>query len=322
MLWILIAAAVIALAVLIAAYVCFRIAFYVPEGQGKSKEEYPIPDGEIYEPFRDTMVGWIKKTRTLEHDDVYITSFDGLRLHGRYYECAPGAPIELMFHGYRGEAERDLCGGVLRCFAIGRNVLIVDQRACGDSEGNVISFGINERRDCLRWVDYLIKRFGGDVKIILTGISMGASTVLMAGGEKLPDNVVMILADCGFTSAKDIIYKTIREMKLPPKLAYPFVKLGARIFGHFDVDETSAIEAVKRCRLPIIFVHGESDDFVPCDMSRRLHATCKTPKALLTVPQAGHGLAYIMDSDAYFDMLCRFCNQQGLPTAVDKSRIL
>ncbi len=320
MLWILLAAALLGAAVVVTAYVCYRIAFYAPRNE-TSGEEYPIPEGEIYEPFRDTMVRWIKETRALPYDDVYITSHDGLRLHGRYFECVPGAPIELMLHGYRGNAERDLSGGVQRCFAIGRNVLLIDQRACGESEGNVISFGINERKDCRLWIDYLLHRFGSDVTIILTGISMGASTVLMVGGEKLPDNVVMILADCGFTSAKDIIHKTIRDMKLPPVLAYPFVKLGARLFGHFNLDECSAIEAVKKCPLPVIFVHGAADDFVPCDMSRRLYEACNSPKTFLAVPGAGHGLAYIVDSDAYFEMLCSFCNAHGLPTQVDKSKV-
>ena len=105
----------------------------------------------------------------------------------------------------------------------------------------VITFGIKEHRDCLSWVDYMVKRWP-DRKIILTGISMGAATVVMAAGEPLPENVIGVLADCGYTSPKEIICEVIRQMKLPPKLSYPFVKLGAKIFGKFDLEEITPVE--------------------------------------------------------------------------------
>ena len=121
-------AAFLAVAVLVISYVCFRMAFYVSEKNKKPKEEYPIPKGEIYEPYRDKMVGWIKEVRAMPCEEFHIRSFDGLRLRGKYYEYAPGAIIEIMFHGYRGSAERDMCGGVQRCFKLGHSALIVDQR--------------------------------------------------------------------------------------------------------------------------------------------------------------------------------------------------
>ena len=218
-----------------------------------------------------------------------------------------------MFHGYRGTAERDLSDGVQRCFTLKRNVLIVDQRTSGQSEGKVISFGINESRDCLSWVDHLISRFGKDVKIILTGISMGASTVMITAGKPLPENVIYILADCGYTSAQDIIKKTIRDMKLPPDLLYPFVRLGAKIYGRFDLEETSPIEAMKKCTKPVIFIHGEADDMVPCEMSIRNYEACIAPKAILTVPGAAHGLGFLLGMEDYYKTLHAFSEKCGLP---------
>jgi len=287
-------------------YGCFRMAFYVPRKRPKPKEEYPIPEGDIYEPFRELMVGWIKEVRQLPYEPVEIRSFDGLTLTGKYYEYAPGAPIELMFHGYRGNAERDLCGGVQRCFALGRSVLLVDQRACGSSEGHVITFGIHESKDCHTWLEFMLERFGPDVKIILTGISMGAATVVTAAGKPLPENVIGILADCGYTSAKEIIKEVIRQMHLPPALCYPFVRLAARLYGGFDLEETSPIEAVKSCTVPIIFYHGEADDFVPCHMSKTLYDACPSRKQLITVPGAGHGLAFPVDQEKYLKTLQDF----------------
>jgi pimeloyl-ACP methyl ester carboxylesterase len=244
------------------------------------------------------MVAWTKEARAMPWKPYEIRSFDGLGLTAKYYEYSPDSVIELMFHGYRGNAERDLSGGVQRCFALGRSSFIVDQRGCGSSEGSVISFGINEHRDCLSWLELVRREFPGR-KIILTGISMGASTVLMAAGEDLPPNVVGVLADCGFTSAREVIQKVLKDMGLPPKLLYPFVKLGATVFGQFDLEETDAQTALKNCKIPVIFYHGEDDDFVPCAMSEKLYEACPTRKQLVTIPGAGHGLSYAVDPDRY-----------------------
>ena len=301
--WILLA---IALLILLIAFACFYLAFFVPKHGPIGPDEYPIPEGKVYEPFRERMVKWIKETRNLPCEDFYIECFDGLKLHGRYYEYAPGAPIELMLHGYRGNAERDLCGGVQRCFALKRSALVVDQRASGSSEGNVITFGIKEHKDCLKWVDFMVEHFGPDVKIILTGISMGASTVLMAAAAPLPPQVKGVLADCGFTSAKAIMYKVLRQIKLPPKAVYPFVRLGAILYGGFDPERYSAIDAVTRATLPTIFFHGGDDDYVPWEMSQENYDACASRKELVIIPGAGHGLSYPVDKPTYLKALGDF----------------
>lgn len=291
--------AVLVAAVLLAAYSCYRMAFHAVRKEKPESDAIEIPEGEIYEVFRPEMERWAREVRALPREEMDIVAFDGTPLHGRFYEYKPGAPIELMFHGYRGSAERDLSGGVQRCFMLGRSALIVDQRCSGKSGGHVITFGVHEHRDCLSWVDFMLQRFGPDVKIILTGISMGASTVLLASGCDLPENVIGILADCGFTSAKEIIQEVIRQMGLPPKPCYPFVKLGAKLFGGFDLEECSPVEAVKKAKKPVIFYHGESDAFVPCWMSEKMYDACASRKRLVTVPGAGHGLAFPVDQEGY-----------------------
>ena len=296
LIWILLALGALTL---LAAYLCYRMAFYSAPRKPAREDVIEIPEGEIYEVFRPAMEAWGRETRAMAHEDMEITSFDGLTLRGKYYEFAPGAPIELMFHGYRGSSERDLSGGVQRCFALGRSALIVDQRCSGTSEGSVITFGVREHRDCLSWVDFMVKRFGPEVKIILTGISMGASTVVMAAGRELPDNVIGVLADCGFCSAREIILEVIRQMGLPPKLGYPFVKLGAKLFARFDLEEYSPMEALKTVTKPIIFFHGGADDFVPCWMSEKMYEACPTRKRLVVIPGAGHGLAFPVDQEGY-----------------------
>ena len=299
LLWIIPAAlGLCALLALLTSYICFRMAFYVPKRKPKG-DEIEIPQGEIYEVFREKMENWVRSVRAMPHEDMEIQSFDGLTLRGKYYEYAPGAPIELMFHGYRGSAERDLCGGVDRCFKLGRSALIVDQRCSGGSDGKVITFGIKEHRDCLSWVDFMLRRFGPDVKIILTGISMGASTVLMAADKPLPPNVIGILADCGYSSPRDIIKKVIRQIGLPADLLYPFVKLGAKLYGGFNLEELDPVDAVKKCKVPVIFYHGEDDDYVPWEMSKINFDACASRKRLVIVPGAGHGLAYPVAPQEY-----------------------
>lgn len=301
---------------LLATYVCFYITFYVSNRNRKQDKEFDIPPGKIYEPYRDTMITWMQQMRNTPHRRVSITSFDGLKLCGKYYEFEPGAAIELMFHGYRGTAERDLCGGMQRCFALGRNALIVDQRASGESEGTVITFGVNESRDCLSWIEFINREFGENTPIVLTGISMGAATVMIAAGMDLPDNVVGFLADCGYTSARDIIKKVIRQIHLPADLLYPFVKWGARLYGKFDLEERSPVESMKRCKRPIIFFHGDTDDYVPCEMSRINFNACAAPKELAVVPGAGHGLAFLINQDAYIHALAQFSETHQLPVTL------
>ena len=310
--------ALLALFILFTSYVCYRIVFYVPRKKELSTDELPVPEGPVYEPYHPLMKQWILEARSFPYEDCYITSHDGLKLHAKYFEYAPGAVTEIMFHGYRGSAERDLSGGIQRCFALGRNILLVDQRTSCGSEGNVISFGINEHKDCLAWVDFAVKKFGPDVKLVLTGISMGASTVLMAAGKPLPENVVGVLADCGFSSAKKIIQKCAKDIHCPAFLIYPFIKLGAKLFGHFDLEEYTPLEAMKTCKVPVIFFHGEDDDFVPCYMSHEIYDACTAPKRIVTVPKAGHGLVYLVDNSKYFQSVVEFFSENGVETQLVK----
>lgn len=284
---------------LLVCYILFRIIFYVPPRKNVDPETIIFPPGKIYEPFYDQMCAWVYEARNTPHKDVSILSFDGLKLTGKYYEYEPGAPVEIMFHGYRGNAERDLAGGMHRAFRLGHSALIVDQRCAGSSEGNVITFGICEHRDCLDWLDFTIQYLGPDVKIILTGISMGASTVLIAAGRKLPPNVIGVLADCGFHSAREVIFSVARSMHLPVGLLYPLVQLGAKLFGHFDLEEVTPIEAVKKCEVPVIFFHGKDDDYVPSYMSKLTYEACASRKKLVMVPGAGHGLSFPVAPERY-----------------------
>ncbi|MBO7196933.1 MAG: alpha/beta hydrolase [Clostridia bacterium] len=305
-------AAVIAV-VFITSAICYLKVFYSPRRRPRAEDDYDLPPGKEYEPFYPQMIEWTKRCRITPHKNVEITTFDGLTLRGRYYEHSPDAPIEIMMHGYQGNLERDLSGGIFRALNIGHSVLVYDHRGSGKSDGNTLTFGINESRDCRKWIDFVINEINKDAKIILSGVSMGGATAMITSGyDDLPQNIVGIVADCGYTSAKDIIKKVIKDMKLPPNLLYPFVKLGARIFGGFNLDEFSPIEQVKKSKIPTIFVHGDADDFVPMDMSEaNYNASSAAKKELYIVKGAAHGLAYIVAGDDYLTKLTEFFHKNN-----------
>lgn len=279
-----------------AAGAVFRFTFFFSK---KQRENIAFPEGEQYKPYLEASKELIRKLRELPFEEVQIRSDDGLKLYGKYYYMADGAPLEIMFHGYHGMAERDFCGGFWLARESGHNILLIDERAHGKSEGSVITFGVKERYDCRAWVRYALERFGTEVRIVLVGVSMGAATVLMASDLDLPENVKGIIADCGYSSPKAIVRKVARDMKLPVRALYPLARLGAWIAGGFDLEESSAVESLRNCRIPALFIHGEDDRFVPCEMSRENYEACASEKTLFTVPGAGHTLCYMVDRQGY-----------------------
>lgn len=255
-------------------------------------------------PYREAMTQMVRTVLALPYEDVWIRSDDGLHLHGKYYAGRPGAPVQIMMHGYKSGAERDFCGGAQITVQGGYHVLLVDQRAHGKSEGRCLTFGIQERYDCRAWVNYAVGRFGADTKILLYGVSMGAATVLMAGGLNLPRNVVGIVADCGYSSPAAIIRKVIRDQHLPIFPVCQLIRLGGKLFGGFDLESATVTDALAHCDIPVLLIHGGDDRFVPCDMGHENYAHCAArSKQLLVVPGAGHGLSYMVDREAYLAAL-------------------
>lgn len=289
-------------------FVCYYIIFYSPK-KGQSDLDN-IPPGEQFDERREEILKLCYELNDIKYEEVTTISYDKKKLVGKYYHMSDDNIVYIFFHGYRGMGIRDFGGGAKERIKEGKNVIIVDERAHGKSEGHTITFGIKERYDCVSWVDYCISRFGKDVKIILTGISMGAATVLYSSALDLPRNVVGIIADCPFTSPKEIITKVMKEDMHLPKFIYFFVKSGAMIFGNFNPD-LSLEEEIKKNKTKILIIHGEDDRLVPCDMSKRL-AKENSLVHLETVPKAGHGLSYLVDKESYLKYLTEFAKQLDL----------
>jgi pimeloyl-ACP methyl ester carboxylesterase len=266
-----------------------------------------MPASSQYDEYHNQIMEHINEVISLSFEEITIDSYDGLKLYGKYYHRSDSSPLAILFHGYRSaSAERDFCGGMKLCRDKGFNVLLVDERAQGKSEGRAITFGIKERYDCLSWAEYASKHFGEDKPIFLVGVSMGAATVAMASNLRLPKNVVGIAADSAYSSPSEIIKSVIKQRHLPYHITYFLAKLGAKLYGGFDLEECSSTEALKSSKVPVLFIHGEADDFVPCYMSRENYEACSSEKRLITVPNAVHGMSYFLDMEKYSQVFDEF----------------
>ena len=289
-------------------YGIYRFAYYSPNKT--QNDDHSVISSPQTDPQRNHIMEMIDAVRALPFESVTILSHDGLRLHAKYYHFRDGAPLNICFHGYRGTPARDFSGGTQIMRREGHNLLMIEERAQCGSEGHTITFGNQERYDCLDWLDYAVGRFGSDTNIILVGISMGAATVLMASGLPLPEQVVGIIADCPYTTPLAIIRKVSRDdMHLLPHTGGFFACAAARIFGHFRLNAASAVDAVRRTKVPILLIHGEADYFVPCEMSREIHAANPEMIELHTFQDAGHGLSYLADPERYESLVNAFSDR-------------
>ena len=247
--------------------------------------------------------------KSLPYEDVYTDSYDGLRLHAKYYKNGDGKKVILLAHGYKSRGDHDFSCAFEPYKRQGFDFLLIDQRAHGESEGKYICFGTKERFDVCRWCEFLVGRNGDDVKIILDGISMGCTTVILAAAlPELPKNVKGVIGDCGFTDAKsEISYVARHDYKLPPFPAVNLLEAVCKARAGFGFSDASTLEAVKNIKVPIIFVHGEADDYVLCENSVKNYEACTSEnKWLFTVPGAGHGLSFLADEKGCTEALDKF----------------
>ena len=191
---------------------------------------------------------------------------------------------------------------------MGYSLLLVDQRAHGQSQGKYLTFGVRERMDVISWATYMGQKLGPDAPLILGGLSMGATTVLMASCFDFPANVRAIIADCGFTSPYEIAKSVLRRdyPRLPVGLLLPICGLFTRLYAGFGLHDASTLDAVRESRYPILFIHGTGDTFVPCEMTKEAYAACTSEKELVLVDGAEHGKSYLVEKGRVEEALCRF----------------
>lgn len=248
-------------------------------------------------------VGWQNNKEWLEQQnfqELKVMSYDDLLLNAIHLPASESDKVVILVHGYSSR------GSSMAAFAqyyketLGYSVLMPDLRGHGKSEGNYIGFGWHDRKDMLQWINLMIEKHGSDCKIVLHGISMGAATVLMTSGEDMPGNVKCIVSDCAYSSVENILsYQMKRMFKLPKFPLLDMTSLISRIRAGYGFKEANALIQVELAYLPILFIHGSEDKFVPTRMVYELYIATASAKELLVIEGAAHGMSFWQDPKAY-----------------------
>lgn len=312
---------VVAAGLLAAAGAGETIYFYnrtMKRGNAKTERTAKM-SGTDWEKYFPLMEERKKFVMAQQHRDVYLTSFDGLKLHATYFPAIPAGGKEsgndmgklvICFHGYTGEGLSNHIAIADYFLKQGYAMLMPDARAHGESEGEYIGFGCLDRQDALGWIRWAIQECGEQVRILLHGTSMGGATVLMTSSLELPDNVKGIVSDCGFTSPKEVFTHVLNNMyHLPAFPAIQGADLINRKLAGYGMDECNARREVQKARVPVLFIHGSADTFVPCSMCHEIYDNCRSPKRKLIVEGAAHAESYYKDMEAYEKALTDFADE-------------
>ena len=309
MIWLYITLGVLALLLFIYIFLLIYVGIWIFHSPNKQQlRDGDYPSDPEWRRALESVMNLLEALRNEPCEDIYINSFDNKKLHARYFHYHDNAKTAILFHGYRGTANRDFSGGFFMCKELGYNILLVDERAHPLSKGYFTTMSVKESRDVKSWSEYIVNRFP-NTDIILVGISMGASSVIASLEHHLSDNVKAILADCPFSSPKEIVCKVCKEdTKVPLWIGWPALFLSALLVCHFNLLKADNRKIVKNTNIPILIIHGEADNFVPAKMSEEIYLSNPSMIKRYTFPNAGHGLSYIADRERYKSVTRDFLN--------------
>ncbi|UTR14928.1 alpha/beta hydrolase [Salipaludibacillus sp. LMS25] len=247
-----------------------------------------------------------------EPDVLTITSSDdkALALNGYMYENeGAGHKWAIVVHGYNGNAS-GMTRYIRHFYEKDYHVLAPDLRGHGESEGDYIGMGWHDRKDILQWIDNILER-DPHAEIVLFGVSMGGATVMMTAGEQdLPDNVKVIVEDCGYSSVSDVFTYQLDDLFGLP--AFPVINAANTVTNFragYDLFEASAVDQVSKSQTPILFIHGDKDTFVPYEMVDDVYEAASVDKEKLIIEGAGHGDAEKVDPVTYWNTIWGFVDQ-------------
>ncbi|MEC5423776.1 alpha/beta hydrolase [Virgibacillus sp. C22-A2] len=240
-----------------------------------------------------------------------MESYDGLKLQGYFLEAEEPTNKTVVFaHGYLGRARDMGLYGQYYYEELGYNIFTADMRGHGQSEGDYIGFGWHDRLDYVDWIDEVLEIQGLESEIVLHGVSMGAATMLMVSGEELPDNVKAVVADSPYTSVYDMFeYQMNRMFHLPAFPLLPSTSLVTNIKAGYSLTEASALDQVEKSQIPILYIHGDNDTFVPTSMTKELLEHTNSKAEMFTFENAGHGEAFVTHEDRYLEIMNGFLNK-------------
>lgn len=271
-----------------------------------------MADAEKWEEYKKIITPkkeWLL-SQPLEH--ITMKSYDGITLHGDFLPAKyPSNKLAICGHGYTSVGISNCAAISAFLYELGYNCLIVDHRAHGKSEGDYVGFGILDRFDWKLWIKRMEEQFNGSVDIILYGVSMGATIAVMtAGFSDLSDSVKAVIADCAFTSPYDVFAHILkRDYHLPPFPVMNINDMICRSKAGYGFRDYSTLDAVRSAKVPMLFIHGRNDDFVPVWMSEQNYEMCRSPKDILIVDNAAHGASYYENSKLYERKVGEFLNK-------------
>ncbi len=303
--WVLLSTGFVAATTAVAAFVSHKISKFVVDSalnreRPKQKLAKTPDENVVPENLTETLQTLSDKLKNSDMETVEITAKDGEKLVGHWYHKEGNTRVIIAMHGWRSSWDHDFAGIADFWHDSGCSVLYAEQRGQGESGGAYMGFGMIERYDCLDWIHWVNERTEDSLPIYLAGISMGASTVLMTGGFELPGNVRGIMADCGFTSAHAIWKHVVEEntylsynpyQKIIDDMCKKKIQVGSKDY--------TTLDALKECDVPVLFIHGTDDTFVPIEMTYENYKACNGPKQLFVVPGATHALSYVVDQAGY-----------------------
>ena len=258
------------------------------------------------EPYKDIIDKGMTWFNSKPSKEVYLVSHDHLKLKGIIIEKENAKGTMILCHGYKGSPIHDLCASIKNYYDMGYNLLLIDQRASNNSEGKYITFGWHESKDLNLWIDYMRKNY--KVPIILGGVSMGSTGIMLA----LKDNpdIKAAIVDCGFVNGyREVRYCIRHYFHIPGSILLPGINYWCNRLGNFDLKKINTVKALENVRIPILFVHGIADEFVPCINSRVNYKYYKGKKDLLLIAKANHGISYLLEPDTYIEKVNEFLKE-------------
>lgn len=294
----------------IAGYYFFRFACI---NDRSKKNDFNETDRSPWSKYKEEHDSDMEYIHHLNVEDDWIESFDHLKLHASYFPTNHPKRMILMAHGYKGTGIGDFAKAIVELHDEA-NILLIDERACGQSEGKIITFGAHEKKDVIDWTLWLNQNKNPDhLPIYLFGVSLGSSTVCQTSNYDFPKEVKGIIADCGYSSFKDIATELSEVLfHIPAWPILPFVEFYCRIIGHFKMDDANTKEALSKTKLPILFIHGKDDTFVLPMNTKRNYEACASEKEVVYIDNAKHANSMYADTTTYFNKVNEFLKKHDV----------
>ncbi len=300
-------AALFVLLLIVYTIVCFCCLKFVV---GRKKKSKP-PENEWQQYKEEQKAKNNDYLMSKSPEDLTLKSYKGQTMKAWFVPKEDSKRFVICVHGYGSTGPNEF-SHMFPFYSedMGYNYLIPDLTGHGRSKGSFIGFGSFDAKNIHIWINYLIERFGEDIEIILHGISMGAATVMNVNETNPPEQVKIIIEDCGFTSAYEQVYRTAKNLLgFECKHLMASTNTLCKVFAGYGLQESDPEKNMVNAINPVLFVHGEDDDFVPFSFGKRLYEVCPTEKDYLWVTGAAHADCYYKAKEQYEEKIKSFINK-------------